>query len=301
MQTTSKILMVRPVMFGYNEQTAVNNAFQVKGSQENVSEKAVEEFDNFVAKLREAGVEVNVIQDTDAPHTPDSIFPNNWFSTHSDGTLIYYPMFAPNRRLERKDTVIDFIKDYHAPKREVDLTKWEAEDKFLEGTGSMILDRDNKMVYACASIRTHEDVLKELADEIGYDYFLFDAVDQNGNPIYHTNVLMCIGKKYIVSCMEAIKDKAEREKFESLTKKFGKEIVDITYDQMNSFAGNMIELMSKNGESLLIMSERAKNSLRKDQIEALEKYSKIIAADLTTIENNGGGSARCMIAEIFAQ
>ncbi len=300
MQTTSKILMVRPIKFGFNEQTAGNNAFQVQGiEQTNVGAKAIAEFDNFVKLLRDAGVEVNVIQDTAEPHTPDSIFPNNWFSRHADGTIVLYPMFAPNRRLERKTAVLDFLRTYHSPKKEVDLTHWESKNIFLEGTGSMILDREHNFIYACASIRTQKEALQELSKAIGYDYFLFDAIDQNGKPIYHTNVLMCVGEKFILSCMEAIHNSEEKAKFVEYAKKFNKEIIEISYEQMNNFAGNMLELKSANGEALIIMSKRAKESLSKEQISQIEKYCKIIAPDLTTIEDNGGGSARCMIAELF--
>ncbi len=299
MQTTSKILMIRPANFGYNPETAVNNAFQTLSNTDGTNVIAVNEFDNYVQLLRQNGVNVHVMQDTPEPYTPDSIFPNNWFSTHEGGTLVLYPMFAGNRRLERKPEVIDYIKKEFDVKRVVDLTKWEAKSLFLEGTGSMVLDRDSNLVYACASPRTDETVLDEFCDEMDYDYFLFKASDENGQPIYHTNVMMCVGSKFVLACIDAIKDISERENFIGLVEDVDKELIEISLEQMGNFAGNMLELKNDKGESLLIMSSRARMVLDDGQISRLSSYCRILTPDVSTIEINGGGSVRCMIAEIF--
>lgn len=299
MQSTSKILMVRPVKFGFNQQTATNNAFQVKGYEQDSESRAMEEFDNFVSLLRAEGVEVDVVEDTPDPYTPDSVFPNNWFSTHQGGTMVLYPMYAPNRRQERKPAVLDHLKSLGAFKRVVDLTYFEGENKFLEGTGSMVPDRDNNLVYACRSLRTHEDVLETFCDELDFDYFLFDATDEIGNPIYHTNVMMSVCSRFVVACLDSIKDIDQRSNFIALAEESDKEVIEISPEQMAEFAGNMLELKTKNGGTLLIMSARARRSLDEGQIKKLETYCKIVSPDLTVIENNGGGSARCMIAELF--
>lgn len=291
--------MIRPIKFGFNEQTSTNNAFQVKGFEQDAAIKAGAEFDAFVEMLRAQDVEVVVIEDTPQPHTPDSIFPNNWFSTHQGGTLVLYPMFAPNRRLERKPTVLDFLKQNKNVKRIVDLTYFEGENKFLEGTGSMVPDRDSNLIYACKSIRTNQEVLEKFCDELDFDYLLFDAFDQAGNPIYHTNVMMSVCTKFVVVCLDAIKDLDERASLIELAEENDKEVIEISLEQMAQFAGNMLEVRSKSGELLLVMSKTAKESLDQEQIEKLESYCKIIAPNLSTIENNGGGSARCMIAELF--
>lgn len=300
MQSTNKILMVRPSNFGFNSQTSSNNAFQKEGFSEGANEKATAEFDNFVKLLTDAGVTVYVVNDTPEPHTPDSIFPNNWFSTHEGGTLVLYPMFAPNRRLERKEGVLSFLRSNFKFKREVDLTGFEKKNLFLEGTGSMIPDRDNCMVYACRSQRTNEEVLESFCDELEFDYFLFDATDAQGKPIYHTNVMMCVGTEFVVVCLDAINDLDQRETLIGYIEEGDKEIIEISLDQMEEFAGNMLEVRSSKGEPMLVMSARAKRSLDSNQLASLEKYCKIIAPELETIENNGGGSARCMMAEIFA-
>lgn len=299
MQSTSKILMIRPINFGFNEQTSTNNAFQVKGFEKDAAIKAGAEFDAFVDMLRAHDVQVVVIEDTPQPHTPDSVFPNNWFSTHQGGTLVLFPMFAPNRRLERKPAVLDFLKQKSDVKRIVDLTYFEKESKFLEGTGSMVPDRDSNLIFACRSIRTNEEVLEKFCDELDCDYLLFDAFDQDGNPIYHTNVMMSVCTKFVVVCLDAIKDLEERASLIELAEESDKEVIEISLEQMAQFAGNMLELRSKSGEPLLVMSQTAKGSLDQEQIEKLESYCKIIAPNLSTIENNGGGSARCMIAELF--
>ncbi|MDB5117412.1 MAG: amidinotransferase [Mucilaginibacter sp.] len=298
-QSTSNILMIRPVSFGYNEQTAESNAFQTRDSnQKQVQASALAEFDGFVNILKENGVNVTVIEDTLEPHTPDSIFPNNWVSFHTDGNVFLYPMQAGNRRLERREDIINQLEDTFKVKHVIDLSRFEHEGKFLEGTGSMVLDRENKIVYACLSPRTDENVLNIFCEQSGYRPVIFEAKDEQGLAIYHTNVLMCIGSKFAVVCLDSIADHVERQLVILSIINNDKELIDITYDQMNHFAGNMLEVKNKNGESLIVMSQSAYSSLTDEQITTLTKYGKLVYADLRTIENNGGGSARCMMAEV---
>lgn len=316
--------MIRPVRFSYNSQTAVNNAFQESGIPEELSQRqALKEFDAYVEMLRNEGIEVMVVEDTATPHTPDSIFPNNWLSLHSAEELadagnrvaVLYPMFAENRRAERRQDIIEALTGAVAPSCTgaadapscasaalLDLTYYEKRNLFLEGTGSLILDRNEHLAYACQSPRTCEEVLEEWSSKMGYDYFLFHAEDMNGNPIYHTNVMMSVGEQLAVVCLDAITDIEERMSLIELLEESDKEIVEISLEQMNEFAGNMLQLHTvKEGELkyIMVMSARAKDSLDQDQIEAIEKYCKIVAPDLEFIERNGGGSARCMLAEIF--
>jgi len=291
--------MIRPVNFGFNEQTAGSNAFQNRNAeQQQVQDKALKEFDNLVNVLRENGVEVIVIDDTFEPHTPDSIFPNNWVSFHNDGTVFLYPMMAENRRLERREDIIMQLEDEFKVKHVIDFSHFEHENKFLEGTGSMVLDRENKIAYACLSPRTDKEVLALFCKESGYQPVLFHAVDQSGMDIYHTNVLMCIGSSFAVICLDSIKDESEKEQVISTLKSTQKQIVSISFEQMNHFAGNMLEVQNQSGESLLVMSKSAWDSLNYEQRAILSSFSKPIYIDISTIENNGGGSARCMIAEV---
>ena len=302
MQTTSKVLMVRPVRFGFNEQTAGNNSFQKRGYELSAQDMALEEFDNFVTLLRANNVDVVVVEDTPEPHTPDSIFPNNWFSTHASGELVLYPMCAPNRRLERKESVLNVIKEIGERgkmRRIVDLTHWESENLFLEGTGSLIFDRKNRIVFACRSPRCDIAVLEDLCEKLDYEFLDFGAYDRDGKPIYHTNVMMCVGDKFVVACLDSIKNIDERTEFISFVEDCDKELIEISIDQMEQFAGNMLQLRSTGGEPLLIMSATAKRALTTDQLENLMSYCKIISPELESIETNGGGSARCMLAEIF--
>lgn len=299
MQTTSKILMVRPARFAFNEQTAGNNYFQHNSVQSNVAENALLEFDTLVNLLKANDVDVTVVQDTLEPWTPDSIFPNNWFSSHFTGELVLYPMFAENRRLERKEHIINLLKRDFNHKKVIDLTHWEEEGEFLEGTGSMILDRRKRVAYCCRSPRTSEKVLSEFCSIMNYRPILFDATDKNGNQIYHTNVIMEVGMQVAVICLESINDENERKRVVSQLTSTGKIIVDITLDQVSRFAGNMLEVKSRNGTPLMVMSTSAYKSLTSEQENLISTYNKIISTDLKTIETNGGGSARCMIAEIF--
>lgn len=291
--------MIRPSNFGFNEQTASNNSFQIRGFESDSNILAQNEFDQFVSILKENDIDVNIIQDSLEPITPDSIFPNNWFSTHEGKTLVLYPMFAPNRRLERKGFIIDKIKELCNITRVVDLSYFEEESKYLEGTGSMILDRDNNLLYACKSPRTNENALEEFCDQLDYDMYIFGAYDRDGKEIYHTNVMMSVCTDFVTICLDAIKDLDQREGIIELIEESGKEILEISLDQMENFAGNMLEVSSKKGDKIIVMSKRAYDSLDPDQIETITHYAKIVYSNLSTIENNGGGSARCMIAELF--
>jgi len=298
MQTTNHILMIRPVDFKFNEQTAGNNKFQVASTETNVQSLALKEFDDFVESLRKNGVDVTVVDDTLQPETPDSIFPNNWVSFHEDGSVFLYPMFSENRRLERRSEILDGLKNKFEVNHISDISFYEQQHAFLEGTGSMVLDRVNKIAYACLSVRTDEEVLNNFCLLTGYAPVSFQAVDGTNFPIYHTNVMMCIGDNFAVICMDSIPNSDEKETVALSLINNGKEIIEISLEQMNRFAGNMLQVSNNNGEKLLIMSEQAYLSLNAEQITKLEKYSRIIYAPIYTIEKNGGGSARCMLAEI---
>jgi hypothetical protein len=290
--------MIRPVNFGYNAETAVNNAFQVKGKDDDVQSKALKEFDSFVSELQQNGVDVTVVEDTDEPHTPDSIFPNNWVSFHTDGIVLLYPMYAANRRSERKQHVLDTIAGKFSIERTIDLSGYEKENIFLEGTGSMVLDRENKIAYACLSPRTNAKVMADFCLQMTYTPVTFHSVDGNGQAIYHTNVMMCVADKYVVICFDSIPGDEEKINVINTILRTEKEIIDISLDQMNCFAGNMLQIENKNGEKLLVMSTQAYESLTNEQKKKLESFNKIIHSPLTTIETNGGGSARCMMAEV---
>jgi hypothetical protein len=279
-------------------ETADSNAFQVKTSAPDVQAKALEEFDRFVSLLRKNGLDVTVIEDTPHPHTPDSLFPNNWVSFHDDETVILYPMYAPNRRAERKEHVLEEIKKQFRITRKVDLSYNEKNNLFLEGTGSMVLDRDNRIAFASLSPRTEKKVLDEFCEKMGYKAVTFMAIDKNGQPIYHTNVMMCVADRYVVICIDSIRALDDKKKVIEAIEKTGKEIVDISYEQLGRFAGNMLEVENNRGEKLLVMSTQAYQSLTNEQIEKLSGYNRIIHSSLNTIETNGGGSARCMMAEI---
>ena len=297
---TNHLLMIRPARFAFNVETAVNNLFQVASTEGyDVQLKALAEFDAFVEKLTANGIDVTVVQDTPEPHTPDSIFPNNWVSFHSNGTVCMYPMFAVNRRLERKQHVLEVIKQKFAVKYTIDFSVYENNQTYLEGTGSMVLDRDNQMAYACLSQRTNKFVLREFCKSMNYTPITFTANDEKGNPIYHTNVMMCIADAYVVICLASITEDFEREYLVKALNSSGKQIIDITFNQLNHFAGNMLQVKNANDEKLLVMSTQAYNSLDDSQVKTLESYNTIIHSDISTIEANGGGSARCMMAEVF--
>ena len=297
---TSHILMIRPAKFAYNTETAVNNLFQV--ANDNASEvhsKSVIEFDVFVEKLIANGIDVTVVQDTSEPHTPDSIFPNNWVSFHSDGSVILYPMFAENRRKERKAHVFDAINEKFAVKYSIDYSVYEDNSLYLEGTGSMVLDRTNQIAYACLSQRTNKVVLKEFCKSMNYTPITFTANDKGGNPIYHTNVMMCVADKYVVVCLESVAADFERDFLVKTITSSGKDIIEIDFNQLHHFAGNMLQVKNDKEQVYLVMSSQAYQSLSIEQIRKIESYNPIIHSDISTIESNGGGSARCMMAEVF--
>lgn len=291
--------MIQPVHFSFNAETAVNNSFQNKSDQSNVQAKAREEFERFITVLRAHDISVTVVEDTPNPHTPDSIFPNNWISFHNDGSICLYPMFAINRRLERKPTVLSAIQEKFIINQTNDFTAYEKDELFLEGTGSMVLDRENKIAYACLSPRTNQQVLDEFCKKMQYKGVSFVAVDEAGAPIYHTNVMMCVADDYVVICLDSIKDSNQQTLVKQSIINSGKIIIEINFNQMNHFAGNMLQVHNTSGEKFLVMSSQAFNSLTSEQISTIHSFNKIIHSDITTIETNGGGSARCMMAEIF--
>jgi len=299
MQNTSHIMMIRPAKFGFNAETAVNNSFQQSSSDTQVAEKALAEFDHFVTVLQSKGIDITVVQDSPMPATPDSIFPNNWISFHSDGTIVLYPMFALNRRQERKPSVLEKIAERFLILQTIDFTEQEERGLFLEGTGSMVLDRDHQLAYACLSERTHENLLEQFCTELGYQSIAFSALDMQGAPIYHTNVMMCVADQYVVICLDSIATDLEREMLIAQIQSTGKTIVPISLDQMNHFAGNMLQVKNQEGNKILVMSTQAYQSLNEAQIHQLEAFNTILHAPIPTIETNGGGSARCMMAEIF--
>ena len=290
--------MISPVNFGFNAETAVNNAFQVKNADTGVQEKALKEFDDFVSLLRENDVDVTVVEDTRLPHTPDSIFPNNWVSFHHDGTLMLYPMYAENRRAERKAHVLEAINKKFRVSNRIDLSIYENDNIFLEGTGSMVLDRDNRIAYACLSPRTSEKALSEFCNKMNYTPIVFNATDGNGRDIYHTNVLMCVADRYVVICLESITDPEQQQMVSQAITDSKKNIVAITLHQMQHFAGNMLQVENDKGEKLLVMSTQAFEALTTEQFHELTRYNRILHSPLNTIETNGGGSARCMMAEV---
>jgi hypothetical protein len=290
--------MIRPVNFTFNAQTAVNNAFQSAASDDSTQGKALAEFEGFVKILRDNGVDVTVVDDTPEPFTPDSIFPNNWVSFHQDGIVCLYPMYAQNRRLERKPGVLQRLEKKFRVDATIDLSAYERDALFLEGTGSMVLDREFRIAYACLSPRTDRQVLEEFCIKMGYQPEAFVAVDAANSPIYHTNVMMCVADRYVVVCLDSIPESFQREHLEATIRWTEKEIIPISLQQMNHFAGNMLQVHNAQQEKLLIMSTQAYLSLTQEQIEKLQSYNRIIHSSLTTIETNGGGSARCMMAEV---
>ncbi len=303
-QATNSILMIRPVNFGYNEETAKDNHYQVKDSIiKNSNESAQMEFDNMVKNLRQNGISVYVFQDNENDYTPDSIFPNNWVSFHENGDVGLYPMYAKNRRLERRPEVLEFLEsEGFTISNIVDYSGAEFENKFLEGTGSMILDRENRVAYCSISNRSNEDLFIEFCEDFEFTPVLFNSYQSVGNdrlPIYHTNVMMCVTTHYVIICLDSIDDKKQRKNISNFINGSGKELIEISENQLESFAGNMLELINDNGESVLVMSKSAEDSLNQNQKNVITNYSRIVSCDINTIEVCGGGSARCMMAEIF--
>lgn len=304
--TTNSILMIRPVAFRMNEQTAVNNYYQkvLDGLlPSTVNAKAQQEFDTFVEKLRAVGVDVTVVDDTLEPDTPDSIFPNNWISFHENGDVALYPMFAENRRLERREEILDLLEEKgFVIENIVDYTEAEEDNVFLEGTGSLLLDRQNGKAYCALSPRADEELFIEFCEDFEFTPVIFNAYQNvNGERklIYHTNVMMCLGETFAVICADCIDDKSERKNVLENLKADGKEVILISEDQVNNFAGNMLEVKGTNDKRYLVMSASAHQSLTDKQIAQIEKHATILSSSLDTIEACGGGSARCMMAEIF--
>jgi hypothetical protein len=305
-QITNTILMIRPISFRMNEQTAVNNYYQKVLDNllpATVQAKALEEFDGFVDKLRNVGVNVIVIDDTKIPDTPDSIFPNNWISFHQEGSVALYPMFAENRRAERREDVLDIIEENEfLIESVVDYTSAETEKLFLEGTGSLLLDRVHKKAYCALSPRADEDLVLEFCEDFEYTPVLFIAnqtVNGERKAIYHTNVMMCLAEEFAVVCLNSIDDKKERKQLIKHLKEDGKEIIAISEDQVNNFAGNMLQVIGADEKRYLVMSAAAHQSLTDAQVSLIERHCEILSSSLDTIEACGGGSARCMMAEVF--
>jgi hypothetical protein len=301
-QLASTVLMIRPARFESNPMTAASNRFQGRNplSPEEQHKIALQEFDALVDALREAGITVVVVNDTPEPHTPDSIFPNNWVSFHADGRVVLYPMEAPNRRTERRPDVIEMLDtEMGFQVRDViDLSIHEKNSHYLEGTGSMVLDRTNRIAYACLSSRTQLDPLGDFAQRMDYDVVAFDAFDRNGERIYHTNVLMNVGESVAVICAESIADEAQREAVLAQLKVTGHQVVKLNYDQLDAFAGNMLELRREDGVRVIAMSSQAWNSLNEDQRDILLANGEVVHVPIENIESSAGGSVRCMLAEI---
>lgn len=301
-QSTSRIMMIRPVRFAFNTETAESNKFQKASSAENTGEaaqkEAQEEFDLMVDQLDKAGIDLHIFDDTDDIYRPDAVFSNNWVSFHQSGKVVLYPMMAENRRVERRPDIINDLKKDFKIEEIIDLTYFEKQGKYLEGTGSMVLDRRYKIAYACLSPRTHQEVLDAFAEALGYEVVAFSASDENGKPVYHTNVIMCVGDIFAVVCLEAIKDPDERQLVRSALEETKKYIVEISLDQVRHFAGNMLMVRNDKSDKFLIMSTQAYDSLTARQKDNLSDYARLLHTDLAVIEGNGGGSARCMMTEI---
>jgi len=301
-QITGSVLMIRPVRFESNPQTAQSNRFQGKtdASPAEQQRAALAQFEALADALRGAGIDVVVVDDTPEPHTPDSIFPNNWVSFHADGSIVLYPMEAVNRRSERREDVIEALAREHGfqVRQVVDLTHHEDDGHYLEGTGSMVLDRANRVAYACLSSRTQLDALGDFAQRMDYDVVAFEALDRDGVPIYHTNVLMNVGEKLAVICDTAIAREEQRDAVLERLRTTGHDIIPLDFDQLEAFAGNMLELRDPDGERVVAMSQRAYDSLRHAQRAQLEANGRIVTAAIDDIEDSAGGSVRCMLAEI---
>ena len=304
-QTTNKILMIEPVAFGYNQQTAANNYFQQKVEMNSVGiqTNALNEFNNMVKILRANGVNVMIVKDTFEPHTPDSIFPNNWVSFHGEGQVVLYPMYAENRRHERRKNILDYLNEQCCDIMNIDdFTFWEEQNLFLEGTGSMILDRVNRIAYAALSERTDKSDFIQFCKVFQFKPVFFNAFQTVGTkrlPVYHTNIMLSVANEYAVICDSCIDDSVERRTVLDELNTTKKEIISITEEQMMQFAGNMLQIENNEGKKLLVLSQSAFNSLNNNQIERLSVYNELIVIPIPTIEKVGGGSVRCMMAEVF--
>lgn len=301
MQAANKILMVRPAAFGYNQQTAADNYFQhqINVPQSQVHEKALQQFDVMVNTLRLNGVSVIVVNDTEEPPKPDAIFPNNWFSAGSDGIVHVFPMCAPNRRPEKRDDILKNLQQNFQVKDVLDWSEFEAEAQYLEGTGSMVMDHLNKIIYACVSERTNRYLLEKFACSSGYRAMAFTAADENGNAIYHTNVMMSIGERFAIWCPKVIPDATERIAVSQLLEATGKENIYIEPKHMKAFAGNLLQVKSATGESLIVLSKTAYEALPAEKINRLQQHGRLLPIDVSIIEQVNGGSVRCMMAEVF--
>ncbi|MBA4184740.1 MAG: amidinotransferase [Acidobacteria bacterium] len=301
-QTTDSLLMIRPANCGYNPQTAASNSFQKqieKLSAEGIQAQAAKEFDNLVELLRRRDINVFVFEDTPAPLKPDAVFPNNWVSFHADGMVFLYPMLSEKRNAERRTDIIETLKENFQIKKIIDLSS--GENRILEGTGSMVCDHANQIIYACLSPRTDKGLLEKFASLTGYKTVSFVCLDKAGAEIYHTNVVMCVGERVAIVCLDTIKNLEERELVAESLINTNHEIVEISIEQMNRFAGNMLEVRNSQNKSYLLMSATAHKSLNEKQTEQIEKHAEILSSDITTIETVGGGSVRCMLAEIFCE
>lgn len=298
---SERLLMIRPAAFGYNQETAANNSFQevYDGTAEEVQDAALKEFDRFVRKLQNHRIHVDVIEDRVQPYTPDAIFPNNWISFHADGKIITYPMFSALRRRERRMDLIETLKKTYVVTEIKEYQQFETAGRFLEGTGSLVLDRANRIAYACRSIRTDEDLVGLFCKEQGFQKIVFDAFDLDGVPIYHTNVIMALAETFAVICLDAIPNGTAKKILVETLEQSGKIIVNITFDQVECFAGNMLQVKNADDVRYTVMSEAAFLSLRSEQINIILKDSFIVHAAIPTIEKVGGGSVRCMMAENF--
>jgi hypothetical protein len=301
-QTTDSLLMIRPANCGFNPQTAASNSFQKqpeKLSAEEIQAQAVKEFDNLVELLRRHDINIFVVEDTPAPAKPDAVFPNNWVSFHHNGTVFLYPLLSEKRNAERRADIIENLKQHFQIRKTIDLTS--GENQILEGTGSMVFDHQNKIIYACLSPRTDKILLERVASMIGYEPISFVCSDEKGAGIYHTNVVMCVGEKLAVICLDTIKHFTERDLVTKTLIETNHEIIEISPAQMIQFAGNMLEVRNNQGKSYLLMSASAHKSLNENQIKQIRKHAKILSANIETIEAVGGGSVRCMLAEIFCE
>lgn len=299
--TARHILMIRPAHFGYNPETAASNKFQknITAIPDEVQKNALNEFDQFVQKLKDHNISVLVFNDTDQPVKTDAVFPNNWISFHPDGSIILYPMESVIRRKERRTDIVDQIKSKFGFSKLVDLSGYEETSCFLEGTGSIVFDHRGRKAYACLSSRTNKELLDKIGDLLGYEPMAFHAYDRNGASIYHTNVMLCFAGPYAIICLESISDVNERQKIEKSLLGSGRELISLSFDQMEKFAGNMLEVSDASGNNYLILSTTAFQSLTPEQTSKLQKACQLLPMNIPTIETIGGGSARCMIAEIF--
>ena len=303
MQSTNTIFLIKPSSFTFNSETSISNTFQapLPESKETIQQKVLAEFDAFANTLTANGIQVHIFDDTLFPNKPDAIFPNNWISFHQDGTVILYPMLAENRRPERREEIVTFFKNNYSVQSLLDLTHYENDNSFLEGTGSIVFDHVHKIAYAALSPRTHKALFLTVCDYLHYQPVCFHAFDKSGIPIYHTNVMMCIAKHFAVICLDSITDKSDRTILVDQLKDTGHQIIDISFEQVNHFAGNMLSLQTNNDKEILVLSQSAFDSLSGTQKKEIEQFVELLSISIPTIETIGGGSARCMISEVFLQ